>query len=105
MRTAYEAHAEDDDFRPARQPWSRDVMDDAARDRLAGNIVAQLRNGVTEPMRQRFLGYLRSDVLAGRLANELAWTKVWRPDRRGKGPRRYNLESVTRRVCRPPPRR
>jgi hypothetical protein len=24
-------------------------MDDAVRDRLAGNIVAQLRNGVTQP--------------------------------------------------------
>ena len=34
-------------------------MDDAARDRLAGNIVVQLRNGVTEPVLQRALGYLR----------------------------------------------
>jgi len=34
-------------------------MDDAARDRLADNIVAQLRNGVTEPVLQRALGYLR----------------------------------------------
>jgi hypothetical protein len=54
----YRAHAEDDDFA---QPGIvvRDVMDDAARDRLAGNTVAQLRNGVTESVLQRAFGYLR----------------------------------------------
>ncbi len=58
MRTGYEGHAEDDD---SAQPGNlvRDVMDAAARDRLVGNIVAQLRNGVTEPVLQRALGYLR----------------------------------------------
>jgi catalase len=58
MRTAYEAHAEDDDFV---QPGNlvRNVLDDAARDRLVTNIVAQLWNGVTEPVRQRAFDYLR----------------------------------------------
>jgi catalase len=58
MRTAYEAHAEDDDFV---QPGNlvRNVLDDAARDRLVTNIVAQLCNGVTEPVRQRAFDYLR----------------------------------------------
>ncbi len=59
MRTAYETHAEDDDFV---QPASlvRDVLDDAARDRLVGNIVAHLLNGVTEPVLQRTFSYLRN---------------------------------------------
>ena len=37
----------------------RQVMDDAARDRLVANTVAQLLNGVTEPVRLRAFGYLR----------------------------------------------
>jgi len=59
MRTAYEAHAEDDDFV---QPGNmvRNVLDDAARDRLVANTVAQLLNGVTEPVLQRTFGYLRN---------------------------------------------
>jgi catalase len=58
MRTAYQAHAQDDDFG---QPGNlvRNVLDDAARDRLVGNTVAQLRNGVTEPVLQRAFDYLR----------------------------------------------
>jgi catalase len=59
MRTAFETHAEDDDFG---QPGTlvRQVMDDAARDRLVANTVAQLLNGVTEPVLQRAFGYLRN---------------------------------------------
>ena len=59
VRTAYETHAEDDDFGQARA-LVREVMDDAARDRLVGNIVAQLLNGVTEPVLQRAFDYLRN---------------------------------------------
>jgi catalase len=58
MQTAYEAHAEDDDFGQV-GTLVRDVMDDAARDRLVGNTVAQLLNGVTEPVLQRTFDYLR----------------------------------------------
>jgi catalase len=36
------------------------VMDDAARGRLVANTVAQLLNGVTEPVLQRAFGYLRN---------------------------------------------
>jgi catalase len=52
------AHAEDDDFV---QPGHlvHNVPDDAARDWLVGNTVAQLRNGVTEPVLPRASGYLR----------------------------------------------
>ena len=59
MRTAFEAHAEDDDFVQV-TALVRNVLDDAARDRLVGNTVAQLRNGVTEPVLQRAFGYLRN---------------------------------------------
>jgi catalase len=59
VRSAYETHPEDDDFGQART-LVRDVMDDDARDRLVGNIVAQLINGVTEPVMQRAFGYLRN---------------------------------------------
>ena len=59
MRTAFETHAEDDDFG---QPGTlvRQVLDDAARDRLVANTVAQLLNGVTEPVLQRAFDYLRN---------------------------------------------
>ena len=59
VRTAYETHVEDDDFGQA-GTLVRDVMDDAARDRLVGNIVAQLTNGVTEPVLHRAFDYLRN---------------------------------------------
>ena len=59
MRSAYELHAEDDDWG---QPGTlvRDVMDDAARDRLAGNITGHLLNGVTEPVLQRAFQYWKN---------------------------------------------
>jgi catalase len=59
VRTAYELHAEDDDWCQA-GALVREVMDDAARDRLVSNIVGQLLNGVTEPVLERTFGYLRN---------------------------------------------
>ncbi len=49
QRAAYTLHAEDDDWG---QPGTlvREVMDDAARDRLVANIVGHLLDGVTEPV-------------------------------------------------------
>ena len=38
----------------------RDVMDDAARDRLVGNISGHLLNGVTEPVLQRAFQYWKN---------------------------------------------
>jgi len=52
VRTAYEQHAEDDDWSQA-GTLVREVLDDAARDRLVSNIVGILLNGVTEPVLQR----------------------------------------------------
>jgi catalase len=59
VRTAYTLRAEDDDWGQART-LVREVMDDAARDRLVDNIVGQLLNGVTEPVLQRAFDYWRN---------------------------------------------
>jgi catalase len=59
MRSAYVQHAEDDDWGQV-GVLVREVMDDAARDRLVSNIVGQLLNGVTEPVLQRAFWYLRN---------------------------------------------
>jgi catalase len=52
VRAAYTLRAEDDDWGQART-LVRDVMNDAERDRLVGNIVGHLLDGVTEPVLQR----------------------------------------------------
>ena len=59
VRAAYILHAEDDDWG---QPGMlvREVMDDAARERLVSNIVGHLLAGVTEPVLQRAFGYWRN---------------------------------------------
>ncbi|MGD0698400.1 MAG: catalase [Trebonia sp.] len=51
------ARAEDDDWGQA-GTLVRDVLDDAARDRLVGNIVGILLNRVTEPVLERAFWYL-----------------------------------------------
>ncbi len=58
MRAAYDAHREDDDFVQAGS-LVRDVLDEAARARLASNIVAHVRQGVHEPVLGRVLDYWR----------------------------------------------
>ncbi len=55
-RAAYVDHAEDDDWGQA-GTMVRDVLDDAARDRLVDNIVGHLLNGVTEPVLKRAFQY------------------------------------------------
>jgi catalase len=55
-RAAYVAHAEDDDWSQA-ATLVRDVMDDAARERLVDNVVGHLLNGVTEPVLRRAFEY------------------------------------------------
>ena len=68
MRTAYVDHAEDDDWGQA-GTLVRDVLDDAARDRLVDNVVGHLLNGVTEPILQRAFAYWRNvdDALGARI--------------------------------------
>lgn len=38
----------------------REVMDDAARDRLASNVIGHLKDGVTRPVLQRAFEYWRN---------------------------------------------
>ena len=57
-RSAYVDHAEDDDWV---QPHAlvREVMDEAARERLVDNVVGHLLNGVTQPVLERAFEYWR----------------------------------------------
>jgi catalase len=56
VRSAYLPHAEDDDWGQA-GTLVRDVLDDAARSRLVGNISGHLLNGVSEPVLLRAFEY------------------------------------------------
>ena len=56
IRSAYVDHPEDDDWGQA-GTMVREVLDDAARDRLVDNVVGHLLNGVTEPVLARAFEY------------------------------------------------
>ena len=58
VRKAYTLRADDDDFGQA-GTLVREVLDDAGRERLAGNIVGHLKNGVSTPVLARSLEYWR----------------------------------------------
>src|ERR1700761_2231855 len=59
VRSAYTLRADDDDWS---QPGTmvREVLDDAARERLVGNIAGHLLEGVPEPVLQRAFQYWRN---------------------------------------------
>ncbi|RJQ75144.1 catalase [Pseudonocardiaceae bacterium YIM PH 21723] len=59
VRSAYRSREADDDFS---QPGTlvREVLDDAARERLVDNIVGHLLNGVSEPVLARAFEYWRN---------------------------------------------
>ncbi len=59
VHAAYTLHTEDDDWG---QPGTlvREVLDDAARERLVNNVVGHLLNGVSEPVLQRAFEYWRN---------------------------------------------
>ncbi|MFF9477653.1 catalase [Streptomyces sp. NPDC014733] len=59
VREAYTKRREDDDFG---QPGTlvRKVLDDAARERLVGNVAGHLRGGVSKPVLERALQYWRN---------------------------------------------
>ena len=59
MRTAYTLRSDDDDWSQA-GTMVREVLDDAARDRLASNIAGHLLNGVTEPVLERAFQYWKN---------------------------------------------
>jgi catalase len=56
VRSAYTLHDQDDDWGQA-GTLVREVMDDAARERLVENITGHLLNGVTEPVLLRAFEY------------------------------------------------
>jgi catalase len=59
VRAAYVSHEADDDWGQA-GTMVREVLDDAARERLVTNIVGHLLNGVSEPVLQRAFEYWRN---------------------------------------------
>ncbi|WNI17487.1 catalase [Actinacidiphila sp. ITFR-21] len=59
VREAYSPHAQDDDFGQA-GTMVREVLDDAARDRLVSNVAWHLGDGVSAPVLERALAYWRS---------------------------------------------
>jgi catalase len=59
VRAAQTLHAEDDDWGQA-GTMVREVLDDAARERLVSNVVGHLLDGVTEPVLQRAFEYWRN---------------------------------------------
>ncbi len=58
VRQAYTLRRDDDDFGQA-GTLVREVMDDAARDRLVGNVVGHLKGGVSAAVLQRAFEYWR----------------------------------------------
>lgn len=56
VRSAYVDHPEDDDWGQA-GTMVREVLDDAARERLVDNVVGHLLNGVSEPVLARAFEY------------------------------------------------
>src|ERR1700712_246775 len=59
VRSAYTLRRDDDDYGQA-GTLVRDVLDDAARDRLVSNVVGHLSNGVREPVLSRVFQYWRN---------------------------------------------
>ena len=59
VRAASTLHAEDDDWGQA-GALVREVMAEAERDRLAGNVIGHVSNGVKEPVRSRVFEYWKN---------------------------------------------
>jgi catalase len=59
VRAAQALHQEDDDFGQA-GTMVREVLDDAARDRLVSNIAGHVKQGVEEPVLSRVFDYWRN---------------------------------------------
>ncbi len=59
VRTAYSLRPEDDDWGQA-GTLVREVLDDAARDRLAHNVIGHVAKGVREPVLSRVFEYWRA---------------------------------------------
>ena len=77
----------------------REVMDDAARDRLVDNVVGHLLNGVTEPVLQRAFEYWRNvdKDLGDRIEQDV------RAKQDEKDPKAAEQGNPARRACRTRP--
>jgi catalase len=86
VHAAYTLHSEDDDWGQA-GTLVRTVMDDAARDRLVGNIVGHLLDGVGEPVLQRAFEYWRNvdTDLGQRVEKDVRAGQTEREDGHGSG--------------------
>ncbi|MGW4382140.1 catalase [Kitasatospora sp. NPDC004531] len=73
VREAYPLHREDDDWGQA-GTLVRQVLDDAARDRLVSNIAGHLQQGVSQPVLERAFQYWRNvdRALGDRVATAVA---------------------------------
>ena len=70
VRTAYTLRPEDDDWSQA-GVMVREVLDDAARERLVSNIVGHVSDGVKEPVLSRVFEYWRNvDAELGKKVEE-----------------------------------
>jgi catalase len=59
VRTAYTLRPEDDDWGQA-GAMVREVLDDAARERLASNVIGHASKGVKEPVLSRVFEYWKN---------------------------------------------
>lgn len=71
VRKAYTLREDDDDWSQA-GTLVREVMDDAARDRLVANVVGHLKGGVSKPILERAFEYWRNidKDIGNRIASE-----------------------------------
>ena len=70
VRSAYELHAEDDDFGQA-GTMVREVFDDAQRERLVDQVAGSLLGGVSSPVLERAFDYWKSiDAETGKRIEE-----------------------------------
>jgi catalase len=76
MRAAYTLRPEDDDWTQA-GVLVRDIMDDAARDRLVANVVGHVVNGVHEPVLSRVFEYWTNiDAEVGKRIEEAVQDRI-----------------------------
>ena len=87
LRSAYDLHAEDDDFVQPRALWTN-VLSETAREHLVTNIVTHLENGVSPEVLARAVDYWSSvhPELGSRIARG-----VGLPTAAGSASRRRNL--------------
>ena len=76
LRSAHTLRENDDDFSQA-GTLVREVMDDAQRDRLVGNIAGHLLNGVSEPILQKAFQYWKNvdETLGNRVEHVVRGTQ------------------------------